>query len=190
MGDDGRAWPLNGIDTEGPAQMTLTPNRIQSRGFGKPPEPVRLRDKDRPPQKLARSVNFAGGTSGPAPKTEPKRNRALLDMANGEGCLLRVPGVCNRDPATTVACHSNWAEHGKSGARKADDCYSVWGCSACHAWLDQGSAHPQEKRRVFDAAFAFQRDIWLQIFSGLLDSTPKERAAVDWALKQIDGART
>ena len=118
-------------------------------------------------------------------KTEPKRNRALLDMARGEGCLLRVPGVCTGDKATTVACHSNWAEHGKAGARKADDCYSVWGCAACHQWLDQGKAHHQEKRRVWDGAFAWQRDIWIQITAGLLDATPKERKAAQWALDQL-----
>lgn len=122
----------------------------------------------------------------PAPKTEPKRNRALLDMARGETCLLGVPGVCNDDRSTTVACHSNWSEHGKAGARKADDCYSVWGCSACHAWLDQGKAHHQEKRRVFDAAFAWQREIWLQIVAGQLDATPKGRRAAAWALGQIE----
>ena len=71
-------------------------------------------------------------------------------------CLFQVAGVCNRDRATTVACHSNWGEHGKAGARRADDCYSVWGCSACHAWLDQGGSSAEVKRPIFDAALLRQ----------------------------------
>lgn len=154
--------------------------RIAARSEGEP----------KPLHRLERPANYDGTTGAAAPKPEPKRNRALLDMANGQACLLRVPGVCNGDNRTTVACHSNWAEHGKAGARKADDCYSVWGCAACHAWLDQGKAHHQEKRRAFDAAFAWQREIWLQIVAGLLDSTPKDRRAAAWALDQLETGAT
>jgi hypothetical protein len=163
---------------------------LRSRPFRRKHEPQVDREP-RPMARLERAPNYSGSVSGIAvQKSEPKRNPALLGMARGEACLLRVPGVCNGDKDTTVACHSNWAEHGKAGARKADDCYSVWGCSACHQWLDQGKAHHHEKRRAFDGAFAWQRDIWMQIDSGLLDATPKERKAVRWALELIGKDRT
>jgi hypothetical protein len=40
--------------------------------------------------------------------------------------------------STTVAAHSNWGEHGKGKAIKAEDSYSVWACWRCHQMLDQG----------------------------------------------------
>lgn len=139
-------------------------------------------------QPLKGPVRYAQPANDPVmamPKTVPQRNRFLLDMAKGQTCLLRVPGVCNQDPRTTVACHSNWLEHGKAGARKADDHWHVWGCSACHTWLDQGRAHHQEKRRVFDGAFAWMVSIWRDIASGMQPATPRERKAVQWALDKI-----
>lgn len=99
-------------------------------------------------------------------------------------CLLKVPGVCNRDTATTVACHSDWAEHGKAGARRADDCYSVWGCYSCHTWLDQGSADAEVKRSAFDAAFLLQVDWWSRIAADR-SRRDSDRRAAGWALEQL-----
>lgn len=119
-------------------------------------------------------------------KTEARRNPFLLTMARGQRCLLRVPGVCCGDPATTVAAHSNWSEHGKAGARKADDCYHVWACFACHTWLDQGPAPAEEKRRYWDAAFEWMKAIWLDVVCGFQHATPKEREASQWALDCVN----
>lgn len=47
------------------------------------------------------------------PKEPRQRNPHLLKMAQGEPCLLRIPGVCNGDSDTTVAAHSNQSAHGK-----------------------------------------------------------------------------
>lgn len=118
----------------------------------------------------------------PLAKPEAHRNPFLLSMARGQSCLLRVPGVCCGDRDTVVACHSNWAEHGKSGARKADDCYTVHGCRTCHAWLDQGKAPAEEKRERWDMAFRWMRAIWWDIAAGMQAATPKERAAAQWAI--------
>lgn len=132
---------------------------------------------------------YRQGVTGPAtltalPKTEAKRNPHLLAMAKGKPCLMQVPGVCNNNPETTVAAHSNSHEHGKAGARKADDCYSVWACYACHAWLDQGQGAQNRKvaDELFKAAWARQRTEW----DKLTDSTnDKDKAAAQWALEQI-----
>jgi hypothetical protein len=101
-----------------------------------------------------------GGTTEPAPKTEAYRDPALLAMAERKPCLLQVRGVCNGRTDTTVACHSNQQMHGKAGARKADDCYTVWGCSACHEWLDRGPAIASHKEAVFRHAHARQVECW------------------------------
>lgn len=117
----------------------------------------------------------------PQPKTKAQRNGHLRDMARGMPCLLRVPGVCTQDRATVVCCHSNLSIHGKAGARKADDQYSVWGCAACHRWLDQGTAPRAQKFAAFMAAHLAQVLEWRAIaFDG--SSAPRDRAAALWAL--------
>lgn len=128
--------------------------------------------------------SYAGTTTGPAPKSRARRRPRLLELARSMPCLLQVPGVCNRDTSTTVACHSNWGEHGKAGARRADDCYSAWGCYACHAWLDQGDAEAVLKRPIFDAALQRQVEWWARIAADPSRSEPDRRAA-RWAIDQL-----
>ena len=118
------------------------------------------------------------------PKTEQYRNRRLLDLAQGMPCLLRVPGICNRDPGTTVAAHSNWACHGKGMARKASDAYSCWSCGACHSWLDQGPAPKATKQMAFMRAHADQVLLWRQIATDPRRA-PADRKAAQWALDRL-----
>lgn len=113
----------------------------------------------RPPRTLVNAV-MGGTTAAPAPKTQPWRSPTLLAMAERRPCLLLVPGICNHRIDTTVACHSNLSIHGKAGARKADDCYSVWGCAACHYWLDFGRAAADQREQVFMLAHANQVLAW------------------------------
>jgi hypothetical protein len=124
-----------------------------------------------------------------APKTEPKRNNSLLKMARNRPCLLCIPVICTHGTATTVACHSNLSIHGKAGARKADDCYTVWGCSACHAWLDQGPAPKTQKAAAFMRAHLAQVLEWRAIVSNGLESDGARRAA-QWALDQLNATPT
>jgi hypothetical protein len=100
------------------------------------------------------------GIPASAPKTEPYRDTALLEMARGRPCLLLVPAACSQRTDTVVSAHSNLPEHGKGMARKADDCYSAWGCFACHSWLDQSKASAEQKLMVFIAAHARQVLAW------------------------------
>ena len=108
-----------------------------------------------PSRAIARG-SYGGTTAGPAPKSEPYRDPALLEMARGRPCLLNDPVICDhsRQPEDTVSAHSNWSEHGKACARKADDCYSAHLCFAAHAWLDQGKAPESVKRHKFMCAHA------------------------------------
>jgi hypothetical protein len=122
---------------------------------------------------------------GAIPKTVKQENRALLNMARGQRCLLQVPCTCTGDTATTVACHSNQSVHGKAGARKADDQWSVWGCVRCHTWLDQGPATATEKIERFAAAHRWMVAIWQDIVAGVQPATPRERRAAEWALARI-----
>lgn len=59
----------------------------------------------------------------------------LRDAARGRDCQIRLPGVCNFNPATTVLAHYRLA--GISGmSMKSPDLLGAWACSACHAHVD------------------------------------------------------
>jgi Protein of unknown function (DUF1364) len=122
------------------------------------------------------------------PKTPRREIPHLLAMARGRPCLFRITGVCNRNSETTVAAHSNWPEHGKAMARKADDCFSAWCCFACHTWLDSGSADGEVKKLAFLAAHLEQVGEWRAIAAGLADGTPKDRAAAALALEHLQAS--
>lgn len=125
------------------------------------------------------------------PKTTAQRNPHLLSMASGRQCLMNAPGVCNHNPETVVAAHSNSAMHGKAGARKADDQFSVWACHACHAWYDQGGGAIDRElgQRTFIRALLRQTREWARITKDPL-SKAKDRAASAWALEQLQKTHT
>jgi hypothetical protein len=79
-----------------------------------------------------------------------------LSACQGEECYLRVSGVCQAfgwGSESVVPCHSNQSKHGKGGALKAQHIFTVPGCFACHAWIDQGSAPREAKFSTWDAAY-------------------------------------
>lgn len=108
-----------------------------------------------------RSALKATGKRLPSRRTKPRatktmyRNRALLNLARGKPCKIRVPDVCCGDPATVVACHSNQSRHGKAGWLKAHDWATAWGCRTCHAYIDQNTtgATYEEKVALWEAGF-------------------------------------
>ena len=124
-----------------------------------------------PPPTLHRAV-VGGETRAAAPKSEPDRDPALLEMARGRPCLLMIPAICSHRTDTVVAAHSNLPEHGKSMSRKADDHYSAGSCFACHSWLDQSKAAAAQKLTAFMEAHARQVLAWRLI---AMDAAEPER---------------
>jgi hypothetical protein len=59
-----------------------------------------------------------------------------IKSARGQMCQVRIPGVCNRNPETTVLAHLN----GGGMGTKHFDIHGAYACSDCHAWLDGGYA--------------------------------------------------
>ena len=61
--------------------------------------------------------------------------------------MVRIPGVCNRDPETTVLAHIPGAGMG----RKADDILGAWCCSSCHDAVDFRSTvdYPKQLLRLW-----------------------------------------
>lgn len=66
----------------------------------------------------------------------PFRSRKVLDHARNQPCCLRLPGICNRNPETTVSAHIR--DRHKGMAQKASDHSVVFCCHACHDYLDVG----------------------------------------------------
>lgn len=98
-----------------------------------------------------------------APKKRAGRHDAKLRNAvRGHECYLQIPGLCRSypDDPTVVPCHPNWLEYDKAGGLKAPDFYTVPGCHACHAELDQGRRFTRdEKKAIWERAFEAWRPI-------------------------------
>lgn len=73
------------------------------------------------------------------------RQTKLTKAARGRDCQVRVPGVCNGDPETTVLAHYRLADTSGMGC-KPNDFQGAWACSACHDYVD-GRSH---NRREYD----------------------------------------
>ena len=59
----------------------------------------------------------------------------LRKLAQGRDCQVRIQGVCNFDPETTVLAH--YRLHGLSGiGMKSPDLFGAWACSDCHDAID------------------------------------------------------
>jgi hypothetical protein len=66
----------------------------------------------------------------------------ITDFARGQDCLLRLPGVCNGNPETSVWAHSNRYADGKGAGLKADDRNGCIACYACHMVYDRQFSRP------------------------------------------------
>jgi len=60
------------------------------------------------------------------------KSTKITQSARGEECTLRIPGVCNRNPETTVFAHIN----GGGMGTKHHDIHGCYACSDCHDWID------------------------------------------------------
>ena len=67
-------------------------------------------------------------------KTPRPKLTKIQQSARGQDCTVRVPGVCNFNPETTVLGHLN----GGGMSSKHHDMFAAYVCSDCHAWLDGG----------------------------------------------------
>lgn len=119
----------------------------------------------------------------PAPKADHYRDPVLLEMARNRPCLLLVPGICNHRLDTTVAAHQN---EGKGMALKAPDNRSVWGCMACHGWLDQSGAPREQKREAFAEGLQRQMAAWRQVAMDAGEPV-RFRKAARLAIEDLEG---
>ena len=67
------------------------------------------------------------------------RQTKLTKAARGRDCQVRVPGVCNGDPETTVLAHFRLNGTRCGTGLKPHDLQAAWACSACHDAVDARS---------------------------------------------------
>lgn len=71
----------------------------------------------------------------PVRQKQPRiKSKNITQSAKNENCTLRIAGICNHDPETTVFAHMN----GGGMAYKHHDIHGCYACSKCHEWLDGG----------------------------------------------------
>jgi hypothetical protein len=68
----------------------------------------------------------------------------LRKAARGQDCMIRVPGVCNGNPETTVLAHLG----GGGMGRKHHDLLGAWACSSCHDYVDGRTKAGDDPRMV------------------------------------------
>ena len=78
----------------------------------------------------------------PVLKTPDRKSQAIRDSARDEECTVRITGVCNHDPKTTVWSHAPLGAAGKAGALKALDLCGCYSCAACHDVVDGRAPRP------------------------------------------------
>lgn len=78
--------------------------------------------------------------------------RNLRSYAAGKPCQVRLPGICNHDPMTTVLAHPRLA--GITGvSMKAPDELGAWACSACHDAIDRRAHTDLDREYVMQAHY-------------------------------------
>jgi hypothetical protein len=82
----------------------------------------------------------------------------ITESAKGEQCLIRIPGVCNRQDETTVACHEPC---GSGLSMKWPDTEIAYGCSACHDEIDG-----RTKYKVADHPVYRLDDLMIMFYQG------------------------
>lgn len=106
-------------------------------------------------------------------------SQKLRESAEGQRCMFEIPGVCNRDPATTILCHIH--DEAKGMANKANDWSAAFGCSSCHAAIDQHRLPKEDE--LFFSLRAMQRTHVHWVREGLMSfditkSRPKQSSKI------------
>ena len=73
--------------------------------------------------------------------------------ARGQECQIRIYGICNGNPETTVFAHIN----GSGLGMKSLDIHGSYSCSACHDAVDGrispviGAGHLYDRKDIYEA---------------------------------------
>lgn len=101
----------------------------------------------------------------------------LRKAARGRPCMVRLPGICNGNPQTTVLAHYRLAGISGMGI-KAPDLIGAWACSACHDECDRRTQKKEREYVLLAHAEGVFRTIYELIKGGLKVET-KQRTRSD-----------
>jgi hypothetical protein len=126
-------------------QTTVTPRpRPVARGSGL----IAAALANNPPEHTARAI-------AALMKTPDRKDERIRDSANGEECLMRLPG-CPGDPAMTIWSHFPSGQAGKGLQIKALDLCGALACTYCDSILDgQRNPPPGIDRQQVLVAFLY-----------------------------------
>lgn len=89
---------------------------------------------------------YSGGVTVAAPaareKVPGKVRQSIRDSARGEDCTVRLSGVCNSNPETTVWSHYPGHAGDRGMGTKSLDLAGCYSCSACHDAVDGRTRYP------------------------------------------------
>ncbi len=71
------------------------------------------------------------------------RSDKIRAAARGQACTLRIIGVCNSNPETTVWAHANGLRFGKGIGHKSSDLLGAFACCDCHGVYDGQKQAPK-----------------------------------------------
>jgi hypothetical protein len=98
------------------------------------------------PSRSLHRGKYEGGVTKEAPaarqKVPGKVRQNIRDSAKGEECSVRLVGVCNSDPATTVWSHYPGHAGGRGMGTKSLDLAGCYACAACHDAVDLRVRYP------------------------------------------------
>jgi hypothetical protein len=60
----------------------------------------------------------------------------ITKFARGRNCTIRLAGICNFNPETSVFCHISGIRFRKGIGNKVSDALGAIGCSSCHDAID------------------------------------------------------
>lgn len=83
----------------------------------------------------------------------------LRKEARGRECQVRIYGVCNGNPETTVLAHYRMAGICGTGM-KPDDLIGAWACSACHDEIDRRTHNLDNKDARWAITIIMGEDKW------------------------------
>jgi len=66
------------------------------------------------------------------------RSKKITQSARNQDCTLRLPGICNFNPETTVFAHIGT---NRGMGFKCSDVVGVYACSNCHSEIDGVNRH-------------------------------------------------
>ncbi len=62
------------------------------------------------------------------------RSKKIRESAQGQDCQVRLPGICNFNPETTIPAHIG---NGGGMGSKVSDLHIAYCCSSCHDEIDR-----------------------------------------------------